>query len=81
MAFLQKFTITQNLNIVNLCVSFSHERKSERILEKIYNIKSDPKCKVEAHPQAINYWMKDAQEMLLKGKVKKLSADMISDDA
>ena len=25
--------------------------------------------------------MKDAQEMLLKGKVKKLSADMISDDA
>ena len=25
--------------------------------------------------------MKDAQEMLLKGKVKKLSADVISDDA
>jgi hypothetical protein len=25
------------------------------------------KCKVEAHPSAINYWMKDDNEMLLDG--------------
>jgi len=37
------------------------------------------KCKVEAHPQAINYWMKDAQEMLLKGSKYEISEEDVNE--
>ena len=37
------------------------------------------KCKVEAHPTAINYWMRDQSEMLLNGTKHVISEEIIND--
>ena len=37
------------------------------------------KCKVEAHPSAINYWMKDQAEMLLDGPKYQINEEIIND--
>ena len=36
-------------------------------------------CKVEAHPSAINYWMKNQVEMLLDGPKYEIREDDIND--
>ena len=37
------------------------------------------KCKVEAHPAAINYWKKDAKEMLMNGPKYHIEEEVIND--
>eukprot|EP00093_Oithona_nana_P010321 10321.XXX_106056_119614_1 [CDS] Oithona nana genome sequencing. len=37
------------------------------------------KCKVEAHPSAINYWKKDTKEMLMNGPKYEITEEVIND--
>ena len=36
-------------------------------------------CSVEAHPTAINYWMKDREEMLLNGPKYKIREEIVNE--